>query len=72
MGVYKIIHKEELVGTYFVDACDEQEALNVWNSMVSAGGVDFSDMELVDSSDEAVLDEPEWECAECMVQHSAH
>lgn len=61
MGLYKIVHREQLIGEYYVEACDEQEALNVWEAMVNKGGVDFSDMELIDSSDEAVLDGPEWE-----------
>lgn len=61
MGLYKIIHREQLIGEYYVEASDEQEALNVWEAMICNGDVDFSDMEMIDSSDEAVLDDSEWE-----------
>ena len=54
---YKIIHKEELVGWYYVEADSEQEALKKFKEDVESAQWDYSDMELVDSSDEVVLDE---------------
>lgn len=57
MASYKIIHKEELVGWFFVEANNEEEALAKYEAMVNNGEVDYSDLEMVDSSDEAVLDE---------------
>lgn len=54
---YKIVHKESLVGWYYVEADSEQEALEEWRHMLCDGKVDFSDLELIDSSDTAVLDE---------------
>ena len=57
MKRYKIIHKEELVGWFYVEANSEEEALEEWNRKVSNGEVDFSDMELLESFDSAVLDE---------------
>lgn len=57
MASYKIIHKEELVGWFFVEANNEKEALAKYDEMVNNGEIDYSDMEMVDSSDEAVLDE---------------
>lgn len=53
MAEYKVIHKEELVGWFYVTADNEQDAIDKWQQMVSNGEVDFSDMELVDSYDEA-------------------
>ena len=57
--VYKIIHKECLVGAYYVMADSSEEALNKYWSLVNSGKIDFSDMEILDSSDEAVLVENE-------------
>ena len=57
MASYKIIHKEELVGWFYVEADSEKEALAKYDEMVNNGEIDYSDMEMVDSSDEAVLDE---------------
>ena len=57
--VYKIIHKERLVGAYYVRADSSEEALNKYWSLVNSGKIDFSDMEILDSSDEAVLVEDE-------------
>lgn len=57
MALYKIIHKEELIGWFYVEANSEKEALAEYEAMVNNGEVDYSDMEMVDSSDEAILDE---------------
>lgn len=57
MKNYKIIHKEELVGWYYVEAESEEDALQKFSCLVSEGGIDFSDLEMIDSSDKAVLDE---------------
>ena len=51
---YKIIHREELIGWFYVEADSEDEALEVFYDDVNNGRVDFSDIELVDSSDTAV------------------
>lgn len=49
---YKIIHKEELIGWFYVDATSEEEALEKFHMEVDE--FDFSDMDLVDSEDIAV------------------
>lgn len=55
MAEYKIIHREELVGWFYVHANSKEEALEKWNRKVNNGEVDFSDLDLVDSSDTAEL-----------------
>ena len=55
MKEYKIIHKEELVGWFYVEADNAEEALDEYNRMVQNGEIDFSDMEMVDSCDTAVV-----------------
>lgn len=57
MAIYKIIHTEELVGEFYVEADSQAEALKEYEYQVDNGSIDFSDMEMVDSSDVAVLDE---------------
>lgn len=54
---YKITHKESLVGWYYVEANSEQEAFEEWWYMLDNGKVDFSDLELIDSSDTVSLNE---------------
>ena len=49
--------KEELIGWFYVEANSEEEALEEWNFKVNNGEIDFSDMDMVDSSDTAVLEE---------------
>lgn len=56
MKEYKITHREYLVGWYYVDAENEEEARRKYNRMVSEGKIDFSDMELIDSSDDVEED----------------
>lgn len=56
MATYKIIHKEELVGWFYVEADSKEEALEEFGFQVNNGQIDFSDVELIDSSDEAVLE----------------
>lgn len=48
---YRIIHKEELIGEFYVDAESEEDALNEYRNRVCNGEIDFSDMEMVDSED---------------------
>lgn len=57
MNEYKIIHREELVGWFYVNANSEEEAIEEYHHMLSNGEIDFSDMEMVDSEDTAVLAE---------------
>ena len=56
MATYKIKHKEELIGWFYVEADSEEEALDEFDFQVNDGKVDFSDMEMINSSNEAVLD----------------
>ena len=56
MKEYKITHREYLVGWYYVDA-ENEEARRKYNRMVSEGKIDFSDMELIDSSDDVEEDD---------------
>lgn len=54
MKTFRIVHREELVGFFYVEAETPEEAVQEWYHQVNDGKIDFSDMELVDSSDEAV------------------
>lgn len=56
MAEYKIIHREELVGWFYVHANSKEEALEKWRNQVNNGEIDFSDMEMVDSSEIATED----------------
>lgn len=49
--LYKIIHSEALVGWFFYDADSPQDALDQYRHDVDEGKIDFSDMEMIDSSD---------------------
>lgn len=51
---YKIIHKEELIGWYYIEATSEEEALQKFQFKAQNCEIDFSDMELVDSEDIAI------------------
>ena len=51
MKEYRITHREELVGYYYVEAETKAEALEKFSRMAAEGKIDFSDMEMVDSSD---------------------
>ena len=53
MKTYKIIHKEEIVGRFYVEANSPDEALEEYRYQVDNGKIDFSDMELIDSEDVA-------------------
>jgi len=59
MATYKIRHYEKLVGFFYVEADSEDEAIDVFDRKCSAGEVDFSDLELIDSEDTASLFDPE-------------
>ena len=52
---YKITHTEVLVDYFSVEAENEQEAIDVFMKMVDNDEIDFSRMEMVDSSDIATL-----------------
>lgn len=54
MATYRIEHREELIGVFYVEANSEKEALREFNFQVNNGWIDFSDMELIDSSDTAI------------------
>ena len=51
MAEFKIVHREELVGEFYLEADSEEDAIQKFNFMVDNGEIDFSDMEMVDSSD---------------------
>lgn len=51
MKTWKIIHREELVGWYYVEAETVEDAMEEWKHRVENGQVDFGDMETVDSDD---------------------
>lgn len=52
MKTFHIVHREELVGYFYVEAETPEEALQEWYNQVNNGEIDFSDMEMVDSSEE--------------------
>ena len=58
MATWKIIHREELIGWFYVEADSEEEAMREFEYQTINGEIDFSDMEMVDSSERAV---PMWE-----------
>ena len=49
--VYKITHREELVGSFFYDASSEDEAMEKYMYDIENGFLDFGKMEMVDSAD---------------------
>lgn len=51
MKEYKIIHREEWIGHFYVDAESKEDALKTYHQMVSDGRIDFGDVELVDGED---------------------
>ena len=51
MAEFKIVHREELVGEFYIEADSEEDAIRKFNFMVDNGEIDFSDMEMVNSSD---------------------
>lgn len=55
MAVYKIIHREELVDWFYVEADSENEALVKYEQLEWDGVIDYSDMETVDASNEVEL-----------------
>lgn len=56
---YKITHTETLVDYFYVEAENEQDAIDVFRKMVDNGEIDFSRAEMVDSSDVPTLVENE-------------
>jgi hypothetical protein len=54
MKTFRIVHREELVGYFYVEAETPEEALKEWYHQVNNGEIDFSDMEMDDSSEEAI------------------
>ena len=63
---YKITHTEVLVDNFYVDAENELDAIDVFNQKVENGEIDFSRVEMVDSSDVATL------CEEAEVNNEKH
>ena len=55
MARYKIIHREELVDEFYVEACSEEEALKEYEHAVEEGWINFDRMEMVDSSNKVEL-----------------
>lgn len=55
MQKYRIVHREELVGYFDVEADSKEGAVEEFFRLINDGKIDFSDMEMVDGSDEAVL-----------------
>lgn len=53
MATYRIEHREELVGYFYVEANSETEALDEFRFQVDDGIIDFSRIEMVSSSDTA-------------------
>jgi len=53
MATFKIRHEETLVGYFYVEADSEEEAIIEYMHQVNDGEIDFSDMEMIDSSDTA-------------------
>lgn len=51
MKTWKIVHKEELVGYFYVEAETAEDALKEYAYQVENGQIDFSDMEMTDSED---------------------
>lgn len=63
---YKITHTETLMDVFYVDAENELDAIDVFNKKVENGEIDFSRVEMVDSSDVATL------CEEAEVNNEKH
>ena len=57
MITWKIVHREELVGWYYVEAETAEDAMEEWKHRVENGQVDFGGMEMVDSEDTVEEDE---------------
>ena len=64
MKTYKIIHTEKLIGWFYVDAENEESAIKEFHHQVENGEIDFSYMQMDDSSDVAVEAENEEEAME--------
>ena len=63
---YKITHTETWVDYFYVEAENEKDAIDVFNQKVENGEIDFSRVEMVDSSDVATL------CEEAEVNNEKH
>lgn len=59
MAIYKIIHREELVDWFYVEADSKEEALKRFEYLSQDGQIDYTDMEMSDSSDEVEPVRPE-------------
>lgn len=59
MAIYKIIHREELVDWFYVEADSKEEALERFEHLSQDGQIDYTDMEMSDSSDEVEPVKPE-------------
>lgn len=58
---YKITHTETWVDYFYVEAENEQDAIDVFRKMVDNGEIDLGHVEMVDSSDVPTLVENEEE-----------
>ena len=56
MKTYKVIYKETLVHTFYVDAESPKEAREVFDNSVAYGELDFSDGE-IDSTEVEIKEE---------------
>ncbi len=59
MAIFKIIHREELVDWFYVEADSKEEALKRFEYLSQDGQIDYTDMEMSDSSDEVEPVRPE-------------
>ena len=48
MKTFKIVHREKLVGWYYINAETAEEALEEFEYQVSEGKIDISDLEMID------------------------
>lgn len=55
MNTYLIVHTETLRGYYYIDAESPEDACDRWYDEVCANKVDFSDLDLINTEDEAEL-----------------
>lgn len=51
MALYRIVHREVLVDEFFYEANSEEEAMAHYEDDAWNGRIDFSNAEMVDSSD---------------------
>lgn len=52
--VFKVLHKETLVGEFYIEARSTEDAKKEWERKLNNGEIDFSYLEIEDSNDEIV------------------